>query len=138
MSKTTRTRIDNDDQRLNLLPAYFGADFLRVEMAVYDKLQELAPKDYNGGFWYMYELSNGGMYFAPAIEDRKLHLSVATNFYSGEVSGDAAGLIACLFVFNYLCWEYPESKKYNDLFYALRDYAFSHHPEAQEIIGAID
>ncbi len=34
MSKITATRIDNDDQRLPALPAHFGADFLRVEMAM--------------------------------------------------------------------------------------------------------
>lgn len=138
MSKITRTRIDQDDQRLELLPAYFGGHFLRVEMAVYDKLQKMAPEDYNGGYWYMYELSNGAMYFAPAIEDRKLRLSVDTNGWSGEVSADAAGLISCLFVFNALCWTFPDSKKFNDLFYALRDYAIDVHPESAEIIGAID
>ena len=137
MSKITATRIDNDDQRLQVLPAHFGADFLRVEMALYDHLQKMAPEDYNGGYWFMYQLSNGAMYLAPAITDRKLRLTVDTNGYSGEVSGDAAGLITCLFVFNALCWKYPQHQDYVDLFYKLRDFAFDH-PEAEEIIAAID
>lgn len=138
MTKITATRIDNEEQRLEILPAYFGGHFLLVEMAVYDKLQKMAPEDYRGGYWHMYELSNGAMYLAPAIDDRKLRLSVDTNGWSGEVSGDAAGLIACLFVFNALCWAVPNSKKFNDLFYALRDYALDVHPESAEIIAAID
>lgn len=137
MTKIAATRIDNDDQRLQVLPAHFGADFLRVEMALYDHLQKMAPEDYNGGYWFMYQLSNGGMYLAPAITDRKLRLTVDTNGYSGEVSGDAAGLITCLFVFNALCWKYPQRQDYVDLFYKLRDFAFDH-PEAEEIIAAID
>lgn len=135
--KITATRIDSDDRRLEILPARFGADFLRVEMALYDILQKIAPEDYRGGYWYMYELSNGAMYLAPAIEDRKLRLSVNTNGYSGEMSGDAAGLVACLFVFNSLCWTYPDNDNYHDLFYSLRDFACDH-PEAAEILGAID
>jgi len=136
MSKITATRIDNDEQRLEILPTFFGADFLRVEMALYSHLQKMC-EEYNGAYWYMYKLSNGAMYLAPAIENRKLRLTVDTNGYSGEVSGDAAGLITCLFVFNALCWKYPQRQDYVDLFYKLRDFAFDH-PEAEEIIAAID
>ncbi|QIQ65865.1 hypothetical protein 38_00074 [Pseudomonas phage Epa38] len=109
MSKITAARIDNDEQRLEILPTFFGADFLRVEMALYSHLQKMC-EEYNGAYWYMYKLSNGAMYLAPAIENRKLRLTVDTNGYSGEVSGDAAGLITCLFVFNALCWKYPSAR----------------------------
>ena len=137
MTKITATRIDNEEQRLEILPAFFDADFLQVEMALYSHLQKMCREDYNGAYWHMYMLSNGAMYMAPAIENRKLRLTVDTNGYSGEVSGDAAGLITCLFVFNALCWKYPQREDFVDLFYKLCDFAFDH-PEAEEIIAAVD
>lgn len=133
----TRARVDSDDRRANFLFPHFGQDFLRVELALYDRLQQLSPEDYRGALWHMYEVSNGAVYLAPAITERKLRLSVDTNGYSGVVSGDAAGIIACLFVFNSLCWEYPDNEHHHNLFYALREYA-CRHAEAEEILRAID
>ena len=136
MSKITATRIDNDEQRLQILPHHFDADYLRVELSLYDKLSQLS-EDYQGGYWHMYRLSNGAMYMAPAIVDKKLRVVVDTNFYKGEVSADAAGIITCLFVFNGLCWDHPDRDDYIELFYSLREFA-ADHPEAQEIFRAID
>lgn len=133
--KITATLV-NDYERMNFMPTHFGNLFLHVEYAIFDKLSEMS-KDYNGGYWNMYRLSNGGIYLAPNIINLKLRLSVATNGYSGEVSADAAGLITCMFVFNALCWQFPERQDFNDLYYALRDFAFDHE-EACEIIQAVD
>lgn len=134
---TTATLIKDPRERLNFLPSHFGRLATAVERAIFDTLTQTSP-DYQGGFWNFYNLSNGGLYLAPDLDpNSRLRITIPTNGYSGEVSPDAAGIITCLFIFNQLCWEYPTREDFNDLFYALRDFAFDHE-EAIEIIRATD
>jgi hypothetical protein len=84
------------NRRLTFLPTYFGPRLMmRGESLVYAWLRRLS-EDYNGGFWNYYELSNGGFYLAPELTGR-LCLEVDGNGYSGELSADAAGIVATLF-----------------------------------------
>ena len=132
--------------RLNTLPKHFGRNMLRVENAIYDFLRALS-EDYSGGFWQFYELSNGGFYMAPAASfhakvgrakavEKKLRIRVAGNGYEGEVSADAAGIIACLFAFSHLSFRL-ESETLSNHYQWLRDFALDH-PEASAIMSAID
>lgn len=132
--------------RLNTLPKHFGAHMLRVENAVYDFLRALS-EDYSGGFWQFYELSNGGFYMAPApsfhakvgrakAAEKKLRIKVAGNGYEGEMSADAAGIVACLFAFSHLSFRL-ESETLGNHYQWLRDFALDH-PEASAIMSAID
>jgi hypothetical protein len=128
------TLVEPDKERLKFLPKFFPHVYLRVEMAIYDSMQRMC-KEYEGGYWHMYTLSNGACYMTPAIEE--MELVVDTNCYRGKMSGDAAGLVTCLFVFNQLCWNNPQNSAYVDLFYKLKDFAMQH-KEADEILQAID
>ena len=75
------------------------------------------------------------LYLAPASKPR-LQIICDTNGYEGEVSAGAAGIIATLFAFSHLSFQYPVdlmAEGYSRLY----DYA-AEHPESAEIFQAID
>jgi hypothetical protein len=133
--------------RMNMLPKHFGIKHMvRVENAIYDFLRALS-EDYSGGFWQFYELSNGGFYMAPdesyhpkvgraRAQVKKLRVRVAGNGYEGEMSADAAGIVACLFAFSHLSFRL-ESEAIGEHYQRLREFALDH-PEASAIMSAID
>lgn len=124
-----------DEKRLNFLPAYFGPRLmLRGEGLVYGWMSRLADA-YNGGFWNYYELSNGGFYMAPELG--RLRLEVAGNGYSGEMSADAAGIVATLFALGQIVAQIDGTDALIDRYHYLRDFA-GDHPEASAIYRAID
>lgn len=98
----------------------------------------LLCKDYRGGLWAFYRLSNGGFFLAPD-SDQRFKVSVAGNDYEGEVSAEAFGLIVTLFVLGTLCWIDNEAlrEKFSDHYHQLRAYARDH-AECAEVLGAID
>ena len=122
-----------DDERMNTLPSHFGRHLLTVENAIYGWLRELS-REYSGGYWHFYELSNGGFYMAP--ECGSLQLRVDGNGYDGRMSGDAAGIVACLFAFSHLSFQIP-----NDMlsrhYLQLLDFAVEH-GEVSAIFAATD
>lgn len=125
----------DDEQRLDFLPEFFGSNLMLVgENYIYDTLHKLC-KDYSGGYWKFYTLSNGGFYMAPNMSG-KLTMMVHGNYYEGEVSSDAAGIIATLFALCAFCHKF-QTDRYIDLYQHLRDYV-SFHPESSEIFRAID
>lgn len=121
------------NRRMSFLPKYAGKHFMRFEPMVYQALTQLAGN--SGGMWMFYELSNGGFYMAPRGHD-EMALSSSDNFFEGTVSGDAAGIIACLYA---LCrlWEMTEDDAIAEHYHALRDFAMDH-AEAGAIFGAIN
>ena len=122
-----------DEERMNTLPSHFGRYLLTVENAIYSWLRELSG-EYSGGYWHFYELSNGGFYMAPECES--LTVRVEGNGYAGRMSGDAAGIVACLFAFSHLSFRIP-----NDMlsrhFHQLLEFA-AEHMDASAIIEATD
>lgn len=111
---------------------------MRGESLVYAWLRRLS-EDYNGGFWNYYELSNGGFYLAPELTGR-LCLEVDGNGYSGELSADAAGIVATLFTLGQLAADNQSTDVADvliDRYHFLRDFARDH-AEAAEIFRAID
>ncbi|PZQ76994.1 MAG: antirestriction protein [Variovorax paradoxus] len=133
-------RLVSDAERMDFLPFYFGPRLMALgEHEVYCWMGELC-KDYRGGFWNFYEVSNGGFYMAPATAQR-FQVAVEGNGFEGELSADAAGIVATLFTLSHLC--FAEGAKGDggaalvDSFHALRDFV-STHPEAALILRAID
>ena len=127
------------NRRLTFLPTYFGPRLMmRGESLVYAWLRRLS-EDYNGGFWNYYELSNGGFYLAPELTGQ-LCLEVDGNGYSGELSADAAGIVATLFTLGQLAADNQGTDVADvliDRYHFLRDFARDH-AEAAEIFRAID
>ena len=128
-----------EGDRLSFLPAFFGPRLtMRGESLVFGWLDALS-ENYNSGFWRFYTLTNGGFYMAPAT-DKRMRLSVDGNGFNGEMSADAAGIVATLFAVGQLAAEVHGTDAGDTLadhYHALRDFAKTH-PEAGLIFRAID
>ena len=96
-------------------------------------------EDYSGSYWHFYTLTNGGFYLAPT-SDKLMHISVEGNRFDGEMSADAAGIVATLFALGQLAGEVQGTDSGDvliDRYYFLRDFALDH-AEARLIFKAID
>lgn len=133
-ANTITATVVNAGARLAFLPRVIGNHYLRAEQSVYNYMDYLAP-DYTGGLWNYYELSNGGFYMAPQITER-MQIEVDGNGYSGEMSADAAGIVACLFMLGALAAKTREDTII-DRYHQLREFACEH-VEASQILRAID
>lgn len=120
--------------RLAFLPRVLGKHYLRGEQSVYNYMDYLSP-DYNGGQWDFYDLSNGGFYMAPRSAER-MQIVVDTNGFSGRMSADAAGIVACLFMLGALSAKTGDDAV-TDSYLRLHAYACQH-VEASLILRAID
>ncbi|MBL8345294.1 MAG: antirestriction protein [Rubrivivax sp.] len=142
-------RLVADSARLGFLPKHFGSRrYLKGENAVYNWMGALCP-EYRGGYWEFLDLSNGSFYMRPtdcppracppgatsATLPHRMLVRVEGNGFEGDVSADAAGIIATLFALNYLVCGGAE--ELTDKYYALREFALRH-PESASILGAID
>ena len=127
------------NRRLTFLPSYFGARLMmRGEARVYAWLRRLC-EGYSGGYWHYYTLTNGGFYMAPELSER-LRLEVDGNGFSGEMSADAAGIVATLFALGQLAAEIEGTDAADaliDRYHFLREFVDGH-AEARAIYQAID
>jgi hypothetical protein len=121
--------------RMDFLPTVFGPRLMmRGEGQVYSCMRQLSA-DYNGGFWNFYSLSNGGFYMAPDGL-KSLHIVCDGNFFAGDFSADAAGIVATLFALCYLA-NSTSDDSIIERYHLLIEYA-GQHEEAPEIFRAID
>lgn len=140
MTLETTTRdaatIVPDKGREMFLPTLFGVRLLIVaENTVYNVMGRLSPRDYGGGFWDFYEHRGYPLFLAPKSLSRFRIEGDITEF-RGEVSAEAAGIIATLFTFSHLSFQF-ESDFLPRGYDRLRAYVDGH-PEASEIFQAID
>jgi Antirestriction protein len=129
----TATRVP-ETKRAYTLPRHLGRQLLMGEALVYQSLQSICEA-YSGGFWDFFELSNGGFYMAPRMEE-PLRIQCEGNGFDGGMSCDAAGIVACMMAFNALAWQTREAH-FGELFYQLSAFA-AQHTEAASIFAAID
>lgn len=138
-NQTVTASLVPQNERCTFLARYFGRkSFLLGEMLTYSWLGRLS-EDYTGGYWEFYELSNGGFYLAPA-GDTRYRIEVDGNGYQGEVSADAAGIIATFFVVGELAATLEDAAECGpliDRYHHLLEFADSH-PEGGAIFQAID
>lgn len=128
--------IVSEEGRLEFLPSLFGRSLLIVaENAVYGFMEKLSPLDYGGGFWDFYEQDGLPLFLAPRSKTRFRITGEVTGF-QGDVSAEAAGIIATMFAFSHLSFRY-QSARLCDGYSHLYAYA-ADHPEAPEIFQAID
>lgn len=125
-----------ENERNTFLPKMLPHGFIQFEARCFAVMSQQADV-YIGGMWDFFELSNGSLYIAPADYPDGFNLDVPTNGYRGHLSSDAAGIVASLLALNALCWAPSPSERVVEQFYGLRDFACGH-PEALEILGAID
>lgn len=125
-----------DERRCEFLPILFGLPMLIVaENAVYTMMERLSPQDYGGGHWNFYEDGRQPLFLAPTSKPR-FRIQGEITCFQGEVSAEAAGIIATLFAFSHLSFRYP-SDRLADGYGRLHRYVDGH-PEASEIYQAID
>ncbi len=125
-----------DNRREIFLPTLFGLPLLIVaENAVYSFMERLSPRDYGGGFWNFYERDGQPLFLAPDSKSRFRIESEITE-YRGEVSAEAAGIIATLFTFSHLSFRHS-SNRLAEGYERLYGY-MAQHPEVSEILQAID
>ena len=124
-------------RRLSQTASLFGAHFpLQLEPVIYGITEKMA-KDYCGGYWNFYALDNGGFYMAPD-DDRVFSVS-CDNYFTGELSADALGIVSCLYAYSHLSFNgtgtFP--RECAQQYHHLRHFMFEH-PEVSAILGAID
>lgn len=125
-----------EDRCQQFLPAMFGKPLLIIaENTVYSLMERLSPQDYGGGFWNFYEYEEAPLFLAPTSKPRYRIVPEITGF-EGEVSSEAAGIIATLFAFSHLSFR-DDSGLLAEGYDRLLTYAFAH-PEAAKIAQAID
>lgn len=124
-----------DYRRSIFLPSLFGHRFFfKGETLLYTFMQWLSP-GYLGGYWQFMETCRQPLYLVPTGQPR-YRICCRTNGYEGEVSADAAGIIATLFTFSHLSFE-AQNDHIAEAFHRLRNHA-GDHPEAAAIFSAID
>jgi hypothetical protein len=126
-----------DDQRLSVIENLFGAHFpLILEPIIYGITKRMV-ETYRGGYWQFYTLDNGGFYLAP--EGDTVYQVSCDNYFTGALSADALGIIACLYAYSHCSFSRDEAfGRLAALHYHwLREYMYEH-PEVAAILGAID
>lgn len=125
-----------DDCRETFLPTLFGLRLLIIaENTVYHVMERLSPYDYRGGFWNFYEYGGRPLFLAPASRSPMRIESGLTEF-RGEVSAEAAGIIATLFVLSNLALRH-DPDHLAEAYHRLAAYSKGH-AEASAIFAAID
>ena len=124
----------NRRQRVEILSMHFGRLHLIAESMIYTQLRQLSD-DYQRGHWEFYQLSNGGFYMMPdeAEAPEKLTLYHVKHCFKGQMSAEAAGIVASLLVFKQLYYQTWDAHL-AQLKQCLQDYAVSH-PEAELIFN---
>lgn len=122
------------DRRLNVLPHYFPHSFLIVENSVFGFTDKVC-KNNSAALWEFYELSNGGFYMSPRQAGLMDFINPFGNPFKCQMSADALGITACLFVYSKLAAEHPEAG-FDDFYWHLFEYARVHN-EATVILAAI-
>ena len=134
-TKVTREPVP-EDRRMSTVEKLFGIFFpLKLEPVIYG-ITERMSKDYSGGYWDMYTLSNGGFYMAPSGDD-VFHVK-CDNMFEGDLSADALGITACLYAYSNLSFSDGRFARVCACHYhRLREYMFEH-SEVRAILGATD
>jgi len=124
------------ERRQDFLPELFGLNrLITAESFVYALMDRLSPLDYGGGFWNFYELDGKPLFIAPTSKPR-FRIRWEGNGYEGEVSAEAAGIIATMFALSHLSIRFGDDR-FSEAFLRLYEFA-ADHPEAGEIFQAID
>ncbi|MGF6986521.1 hypothetical protein QFZ99_006062 [Paraburkholderia atlantica] len=129
-----------EQRRMDFLPAMFDRYFLPGETALFNAAACYLG-GYQGGLWDFYEA--GDVRYAVPIQTDRWAVSVPGNYFEGEVSADAAGIICSMFALNAMAAFAHERRDGEatdflaDAYHALRRYACEH-PEARAILSAID
>ncbi|MGV2395613.1 antirestriction protein [Klebsiella aerogenes] len=127
-----------DELRIGFWPQHFGTipQWIILEPQIFAWMDRLCT-DYHGGIWNFSTLGNGGAFMASESEqDEKWRLFNSMNGNGAELTGEAAGIVACLMAYSHHACR-TECDAMTEHYYRLRDYALNH-PECSAIMHLID
>ncbi len=127
-----------DELRIGFWPQHFGTipQWITLEPRIFAWMDRLCT-DYHGGIWNFLTLSNGGTFMAPEAENNeKWRLFNSMNGNGAELTGEAAGIVACLMTYSHHACR-TECDAMTEHYYRLRDYALNH-TECNAIMHLID
>ena len=127
-----------DELRIGFWPQHFGSipQWITLEPRIFAWMSRLCV-DYHGGIWNFSTLSNGGAFMAPESQhDKTWALFNSMNGNGAELTGEAAGIVACLMTYSHHACR-TECDAMTEHYYRLRDFAL-HHPECSAIMHLID
>ncbi|MEP8984673.1 antirestriction protein [Enterobacter cloacae] len=127
-----------NELRIGFWPQHFGSipQWITLEPRIFAWMDRLCT-DYHGGIWRFSTLSNGGAFMTPESEqDDKWTLFNSMNGNGAELTGEAAGIVACLMAYSHHACR-TECDAMTEHYYRLRDYALNH-PECSAIMHLID
>ena len=131
---TITKKVLKGNERITYPASIFGIRFDRVESFVFSMARQLS-QSYDGGYWFFYELSNGGFYMSPD-SDTPFRVT-CMNGYEGTLSADGLGVTSCLYAYSHLSFSEELEESCGGNFHMLREYALTL-PECQAILSAID
>ena len=136
-------KLVSEREKFKFLPRLFKNYFMVCENHVYQLAGKLSS-DYKGGAWEYVEASNGAMYMRPESRGTETFSVSSENYYEGELSSDAFGILCTFFTINKMCWALADNdengdmlKYFIDMNYLVRDVLLEH-KERHELIPAID
>jgi hypothetical protein len=128
-----------ENERMNVVARMFDLYYpLRLEPLVFQLAEQLSA-DYQGGGWTFYTFDETGFLMCPDT-DQPFDV-VCDNYYSGQVSAQAFGVIVSLYAFSLASFdaEHPSGQLCARLYHQLKDYILDQeHPEISSILAAID
>ncbi|HBU8354047.1 TPA: antirestriction protein [Klebsiella aerogenes] len=127
-----------DELRIGFWPQHFGSipQWITLEPRIFSWMDRLCT-DYHSGIWNFSTLSNGGAFMAPESEhDENWALFNSMNGNGAELTGEAAGIVACLMAYSHHACR-TECDAMTEHYYRLRDYVLNH-PKCSAIMHLID
>lgn len=131
-----KRKLLDHNQRITVPVDLFGIHFpFHLEPTIYNNAARLSA-NYRGGYWLMYRLSNNCFYMAPDAQSFRVS---CPNGFEGTMSGDAFGIVVCLYAYSELCFSSVSRlvEVCSEQYHLLREYIFEH-PEVEAILRAID
>ncbi|MGU3415741.1 antirestriction protein [Enterobacteriaceae bacterium C34A] len=127
-----------DELRIGFWPHHFGSilQWITLEPQIFAWMDRLCT-EYHGGIWSFSTLSNGGAFMAPEAKiNKKWTLFNSMNGNGAELTGEAAGIVACLMAYSHHACR-TECDAMTEHYYHLRDFVLNH-PECSAIMHLID
>lgn len=125
-----------EHERQDFWRRHFGTvpPWLSPELTILSWFSRLC-REYSGGYWHFYTLSNGGVFMAPDSQET-YDLYCKSNGNRATLGAEAAGIAACLMTYSHLSFVTARGDM-AEHYYRLRDYALRH-PESRDILTLTD
>jgi hypothetical protein len=141
---TVTRKLIEGEERMLVVEKLFGIHFpFMIEPFIYSVAEKMTRGAYDGGFWLFYTLHHcdwqtPGFFMAPPSD--QVYQVTCDNFWEGELSADALGIVCTLYCYSHLSFSRDErfGRICADHYHRLRGYMMLEHEEVAAILRAID